>query len=239
MAKDIKFTPLFDNVIEMFYPKPSSEYIPDWYKNQSPYTNDKRHVNDNGVINSTIKKCIPVFDSITAGYIIVTCMDIEIEKKDDGSYYKWARAFKSSLGVVEPIVFHRSEQADKHPFFSYGTNPPKFTNPWSIQTPKGYSTLFITPMHRDLPFEILPGIVDTDRHISEVNFPFFLKDPNWSGMIPAGTPIAQVIPFKRDAWKKSIGGKKEKEKAIKATQTILLFFSNAYKTLFWSKKSFK
>ena len=239
MSKDIKFTSLYDNVMEMFYPKPASEYIPDWYKNQPSYTNNKRNINDSGKTNATIKKCIPVFDAITAGYIIVTCMDIEIIKKEKFSDYKWAYKFNSPFGKVDPVVFHNPEQADKHPSFKDFSSPPKFINPWSIQTPKGYSTLFVAPMHRDSPFEILPGIVDTDMHFSEVNFPFSLKDPNWSGIIPAGTPIAQVIPFKRDSWKKDIGGKKEQERIVRSNQTILLFFSNAYKKLFWSKKIFK
>lgn len=239
MSKDIQFTSLYDNVMEMFYPKPASEYIPDWYKNQPSYTNNKRNINDSGKTNATIKKCVPVFDAITAGYIIVTCMDIEIIKKENFSDYKWAYKFNSPFGKVDPVVFHNPEQADKHPSFKDFSSPPKFINPWSIQTPKGYSTLFVAPMHRDSPFEILPGIVDTDMHFSEVNFPFSLKDPNWSGIIPAGTPIAQVIPFKRDSWKKNIGGKKEQERTVRSNQTILLFFSNAYKKLFWSKKIFK
>ena len=32
MSKNIKFTLVFENVSDMFYPKPASECIPDWYK---------------------------------------------------------------------------------------------------------------------------------------------------------------------------------------------------------------
>ena len=39
-------------------------------------------------------------------------------------------------------------------------NIPKFINPWSIKTSKGYSIFITQPMHRDLPFEILQSIVD-------------------------------------------------------------------------------
>jgi hypothetical protein len=31
------------------------------------------------------------------------------------------------------------------------------------------------------------------------NIPFFIKE-GFSGVIPKGTPIAQVIPFKRESW---------------------------------------
>ena len=33
-----------------------------------------------------------------------------------------------------------------------------------------------------------------------INFPFFIKE-GFTGLIPYGTPIVQIIPFKRDDWK--------------------------------------
>jgi hypothetical protein len=49
----------------------------------------------------------------------------------------------------------------------------------------------------------LPGVVDTDNLLTEINPPFRMKN-GWTGVIPAGTPIAQIIPFKRENWKYSI-----------------------------------
>jgi hypothetical protein len=236
MGKNIKFVSFHENVLEMFYPKPASECLPDWYKDQSSYVDNKKKINENGKANATIKKCMPVFDSLTAGYIIFTCMDLEVSNRDGVVYYSWADSFS---GNVKPITFHENKQADKHPFLNNSLSTPKFTNPWAIQTPKGYSTLFVSPMHRDLPFETLSGIVDTDSYSSPVSFPFFLKDPDWTGIIPAGTPIVQVIPFKREGWGMSIGDKKDKEKSIKTNYAVGLFFVNGYKNLFWNKKSFK
>jgi len=43
------------------------------------------------------------------------------------------------------------------------------------------------------------GLVDCDGYFEYINFPFFFNEPNWSGIIPAGTPLVQAIPFKRDA----------------------------------------
>jgi hypothetical protein len=239
MEKNIKFVSLYDNVLEMFSPKPASECLPDWYKIQQPYINNKKVIIDDGKTNATIKKCMPVFDAITSGYIIFTCMDIQISIKDNLPYYNWPSAFSNDSRTTDPIDFHNKEQANEHPLSQNVMSVPKFMNPWSIQTPKGYSVLFTTPMHRDLPFQILPGIVDTDRYSAEINFPFFLKDPKWTGIIPAGTPIAQIIPFKRESWKKSFGGKKEKEKILKSINTTFAFFYNGYKNMFWVKKSFK
>jgi len=57
-------------------------------------------------------------------------------------------------------------------------------NPFGVKTPKGYSCLFVDPMHGDAkPFKCLPAIVDTDEFTTPLNFPFFL-DKNFSGIIP-------------------------------------------------------
>jgi hypothetical protein len=136
------------------------------------------------------------------------------------------------------ITFHPKEQAEKHPFA--GPYPyPKFNNPWSIKTPKGYSTLFVQPMHRESIFTILPGIVDTDIYTAPVNFPFIINDINFEGLIPKGTPIAQIIPIKRDVWKMQIGAEKEvKEQNVIATKIQTEFFDR-YKKLFWARKEYK
>jgi hypothetical protein len=86
-------------------------------------------------------------------------------------------------------------------------------------------------------FVILEGIVDTDTYTAAVNFPFVLKTPTDEFMIPAGTPIAQVIPFKRDKWKSSFSNDKE---ISNATTTYLNSqFFDRYKRMFWARKSYE
>jgi hypothetical protein len=98
---------------------------------------------------------MPVFDSIAAGYILFTPVDIWISQKDGQPWYEWP-----SLG---PIQFHPVEQAPTHPDRNgHQTDYPKWINSWAVQTPAGYSTLFVQPFHRESVFTILPGVVDTD-----------------------------------------------------------------------------
>ena len=94
-------------------------------------------------------------------------------------------------------------------------------------------------MHRDNEiFTILPGIVDTDTYTNPVNFPFQLNDPSFRGLIPAGTPICQVIPFRRDSWQMGIGSAKDfAEGGVMSKLRRVIF--NSYKTQFWSKKDFR
>jgi hypothetical protein len=141
----------------------------------------------------------------------------------------------SSLGL---ITFHPVEQAPEHPMRNQHAYP-KWTNPWSIKTPKGYSVLFTQPMHRESIFTILPGIVDTDTYTAPVNFPMVINDPNFEGMIPKGTPIAQVIPFKREGWQMEIGSKEELIEQHSIMQKLQTKFFDRYKSMFWSRKEYK
>ena len=77
----------------------------------------------------------------------------------------------------------------------------KFTNFWSVQVPDGWSVLFTHPLNReDLPFRTLSGVVDCDRwHDGLVHFPALWTDPGFEGVLPAGTPVAQAIPMRREA----------------------------------------
>jgi hypothetical protein len=211
-------------------PKPASSLVPDWYKNTASYTSGEKKPDGNGGTTATIKRCMPVFDAITAGYIIESPADVWVSIKDGQQYFEW-----SSFGLIS---FHPIDQAPLHPDKKPHAYP-KWNNPWSIKTPKGYSTLFVQPFHRESVFTILPGIVDTDQYFAPVNFPFVVNDPNFEGLIPAGTPIAQVIPFKRDSWTMDIGKEEDIKKQNNITIKLQAKFFDRYKTMFWSRKEYK
>ncbi len=111
---------------------------------------------------------------------------------------------------------------------------------WGVKTPKGYSAIFTHPINRfDLPFITTTGIMDTDKWGIWGNQPFSLKS-GWEGVIPAGTPIIQIIPFKRENWKSEIDktGLLTKWANIENTKRQSKF-RGYYKNNFWQKKSFK
>lgn len=216
--------------VDLEQPKPASKLVPDWYKNTESYVNGERKPSGDGNTTATIKRCMPVFDAITTGYIIESPADVYVSLKDGGQWFEW-----SDFGLIS---FHPIEQAPEHPLkkpFAY----PKWTNPWSISTPKGYSTLFVQPFHRESVFTILPGIVDTDQYTPPVNFPFVINDPAFEGLIPKGTPIAQVIPLKRDSWVIQEGNNKHFQEQMKVTKKLRSKFFDRYKSMFWSKKEYR
>jgi hypothetical protein len=232
----IIFTTLL-SISEIYYPVPASKEIPDWYKDTPSYLDEGKvpsPTHYNGDTTATIKRCMPIFDSISAGYILKTSADVNVKQEKDENGNLFTRFDWASLDMIS---FHSTRQASLYPE-DQETPYPKFTNHWGIKTPPGYSCLFQTPRHRDLPFKILEGIVDTDKYDAPVNFPFVLKDKNFTGMIPAGTPMAQVIPFKRDSWTMEIGSEKNKKDQIKTDALLKSKFFDRYKTLHRSKKEF-
>jgi hypothetical protein len=215
---------------ELEFPQAASNFVPDWYKNTKSYINDQKKPNGSGGTDATIKRCMPVFDAITSGYIITSPADVYVKIKDGDQYFEWP-----SFGLIQ---FHPIEQAPEHPYkkpYAY----PKWISPWGIKTPKGYSTLFIQPLHRESVFTILPGIVDTDKYNAPVNFPFVINNPSFEGLIPAGTPIAQVIPIKRNSWIKKSGNKHDIIGIEQTNIKLRLSFFDGYRNRFWKRKEYK
>jgi len=224
---------IFTNTINFeMLPKPqkASAFIPNWYKKLESYIGGVKQPNGKGSTTGTVKKCVPVFDAITAGYILVLPADVHVKQVDGKQYFEWAN--------LDLIDFHPVEQAPNYLEKPRVDLYPKFINPWGIRTPKGYSCLFTQPFHRESPFKILDGIVDTDNYYAPVNFPFSLVDREFEGLIPAGTPMAQVIPFKRDSWKMELGKQQDIIDQIHITQKLRLRFFDSYKTNFWNRKEF-
>lgn len=172
-------------------PFPARKLMPEWFKHLPPKIEKKDKLN-----NSTIKRCAPFLDAMTIGWIIPLAADVEIITNADASGvdYKW--------NYHKTMVENHSTQqitTESSPHPATPKPPLKFLNYWMIKVPKDYSCLFIPPMNRaDSRFECIAGLVDVDGYFEYINFPFFFKTPNYTGILKAGTPLVQVIPIKRD-----------------------------------------
>jgi len=227
---------------EIFPPEPASKNIPDWYKNLESYIGGEKKPSGEGNTTGTIKRCMPVFDVMNSGYILKTPADVFISQREtfdeEGNvngkipWYEWA-----NFGLIQ---FHPIEQAPNHPNRNgHKESYPKWINPWGIKTPPGYSVLFVQPFHRESVFTILPGVVDTDQYASPVNFPFVLNNINFEGLIPAGTPVAQVIPFQREEWQMEIGKQENLEEVNKVTTKLRTRFFDSYKAQYRQEKIYR
>lgn len=232
----IKFTDTI-GVPEEYRPAPASKIIPDWYKNLESYIGGEKRPDGNAGTTATAKRCMPIFDAITGGYIISTHTDLFVSQVPDENekmlpHYEWANF--GALG------FHPKNQLPDHPDGAgHEISYPKWTNTWAITTSPGYSCLFISPLHRETPIMVLPGVVDTDTYNAPVNFPFVLRDPKMNGLIPAGTPIMQVIPFKRDEFQMEIGSNEEFQQQAKVRNKLRSVFFDSYKRQFRQPKDYR
>jgi len=199
------------------HPVPSSKLVPEWYRKLLGAT-DKVE---------TVKKCVPVLDALTSGYMIVLPVDVHFNGED--------RTFWHSAPFKINSNHYKSQTHGVDIGSEFDDQPHKWINQWLIKTPKGHSCLFIHPLNRiDLPFRSFTGVVDTDKHPLVVNFPFVMKK-NFSGVIPAGTPIIQIIPFKRDDWSMSVTDDKEFKNHPEAHEVENPPF-NWYKRRWWTRK---
>ena len=180
-------------------PSPAKFYIPKFYKSAESLNIDKLSVNDIRSGNSSVKMCLPFLDALTAGYIQETWCDIHIDFTNNEIQYIYPHQIE--------IISHRDKTAfEDETFSNSGFIPFEFVwkRNWIPKLPNGYSLLITHPLSRfDLPFYTLSAIVDADvfYHHPVGNIPFYLKN-SFSGVIPAGTPMYQMIPIKRENWKK-------------------------------------
>lgn len=172
-------------------PAPAGKFIPEWYKTLP--TEDKSIRDNKGKFGMTAKKCLPMIDAMTHGFIIPLAGDIHIRTNEDASQIDITE--NQYLKLTEE--HNQNQVGPKFPFKE--KHLIKFINPFVIKTPPGYSCMFISPVnHIETRFHVFGGIVDTDKYDRAVNFPSVWMACNFDDVLPAGTPIVQVIPFKRD-----------------------------------------
>lgn len=234
---NIKFRPMHEQHKYTFQIQPSSKHIPDWYKKMPLFFDNPGTVltggNGNIETNLTVKACSPFFDTFLSGYMVTTNAEIEFSLENNQETVRWRNPVDllSSHNIVQlgdmPAPVDCSSEVFKWIFY------------YRIETPKGYSCIFTHPLNRhDLPFRTFSGIVETDSYVLPVQFPFqFIKPNTKSFILPIGTPIVQVIPFKRENWKSE---KLEYDKQIENNGKYELFKKvfRSYKTQYWQKKTY-
>lgn len=220
-------------------PRPSKTYIPEWFKNMPPYSpseNDpegKKIIVEDGESNATAKKCTPMLDGITTGYTITLWADIQIRNIDGYPRITWRTSqniFEMHGNYGAPLV---------PPPTGYANIVLKYLTRFKIETPKGYSIMIRNPAgHNDLPFYAIPAIIDSDKSVIDNNIPVWIKK-DFEGIVEKGTPIAQVIPFKRESWQSEFSWISEQQHKENEEKTFKSNLVNHYVRNIWSKKDFR
>jgi len=193
-------------------PQPGNQHVPKWFKDMPRFLNgeDKLHLRP---LNLTGKWCVPIVDGFTSGYYLVTPYEIHAYQKRD---LNLAQDFPAPAGY-HPGVW-------------------VWETPMQIITPPGYSVWFMHPSNRyDLPFITASGVIDTDKSGGlGGSIPFYLRK-DFEGIIPKGTPIIQIFPFKRENWQKHDSDKREDLLGVAKSR---MQASGFYKQHNWQKKKF-
>jgi hypothetical protein len=181
----------FEHWKDIAEPYPATKNVPTWFKDASQWDEKIGTV-------PTIKKCPPFLDAMTTGYIIPFCSTAKL------TYTKNGHVTKSGDGTM----FFTSHVASQYEMSPWKDKPVlKFSSPWVIETPPGWSCLFTHPINDTTSkFKMLSGVVDTDSYRVPVNFPFLLNcDPEETIEFTKQTAMVQVIPFQRTNWKIEVG----------------------------------
>tara|TARA_B110000503_G_scaffold24933_1_gene39307 strand:- start:25781 stop:26527 length:747 start_codon:yes stop_codon:yes gene_type:complete len=220
-------------------PEPAYKHVPEWYKTMSKFeeSNSEKQlypVNFIGTDGAAVatKQCPPFLDAMTAGYHYVLEGDLTVDIGDDG---KPIVSWTSDAMIVDHRPTLELPVPDGHHPIHYG-----FKMGWYYETPPGYSVLITHPMNRyDLPFTVQSGIVESDIWGLPVFVAFFLKR-GFRGTIPKGTPIFQIIPFKRDNWEMEVDDSEETiQRHVFDAEKRRTRIHGYYKWFAWRKKIFR
>jgi hypothetical protein len=209
---------------------PAKNHIPEWYKEIPRWANNEIFEFGKG-FNNTVKQCMPFLDALTSGYMIVLPNDLYVKSDNGMPFISWNR--------IDFPPTSRNSVADLK-LIPAGHSPIEFTWQTGVANtiPLGYSMILTHPINRyDLPFTTLTGIVDGGLVMSpEGNIPFYMKQ-DFEGIIPKGTPIAQLIPFRQENWSSEITDGLIKTARQHSDKTNSLI-SGWYKKTFWTRKKY-
>lgn len=176
-------------------PVPAKAALPDWFK---AMPSEVKAQTLGGEEVRTLKHCPPLIDALGTGVMIPLAADLTVA--NGAVSWDWHPPILDDARITRaPVGLHVPEQATGVPFRLEVNAVLKFMNFWTLEAPEGVSLLFVHPLNReDLPFRTLSGLVDSDIFKDGyVHFPALWTAPEFEGVLPAGTPVAQVFAVAR------------------------------------------
>lgn len=226
----LKHAPFSEEFLDVV---PAKLSIPKWYTETKPPERKLSRIKT-APNQPNFRLCYPFLDTLTTGYVSLLPVDIAFEKTDTFPNITWPKESE-----FYPVNLRKGD-ADKTIPVPEGHNPQHFawTSPNAIKLPEGYSALITHPLNRyDLPFTTLSGIIDGNYAMHQGSIPVFFKE-NFEGVIPRGTPIFQIIPFKSENWTSTLDPNLVKEANInkKVSESTIIGW---YKNNHWKRKLYE
>jgi hypothetical protein len=209
--------------------------LPDWLRRMPASAFSPTHDQD----VRTVKQCPPFVDAMAYGFMMPLPCDVEMRN----GKFSWAwdlPPLSIEAQPRSPLSFHASAQVAGTPLHDPDQVIVKFNSFWTIELEPGYSLFATHPVNRaDLPFRLLTGLVDADR-FNDVGilFPAVWVDADFSGVLPAGTPVAQCFAVSRDALELVFAPMSESERQrYEATAASLLSKPGVYRRRYRARRS--
>jgi hypothetical protein len=204
---------------------PAKSLVPKWFKDEKLLTPPE----------TTFKNCVPFLDSLISGYLVTLPVDILVTQQDGHPIINW----RQSNDGLTMVGFRLNESIDRIPTpHGYHKDSFYWHFPVSFKLPIGYSALLTQPINRfDLPFQSLSIVLDGGYTlVPEARVTFFIRE-GFEGIIPQGTPILQIIPFKNEEWvaKDTPGIVAEGQKSKVLSNSVYVGW---YKKTWWAKKNY-
>jgi len=193
---EMHFVSVIDGLssIEECVPKKSIDYMPDWW-HKTPIRRSSARLLE--VDAGNIKNCPGIKDYFAEGYILPMWTDLILYYDSDVD--EWG--YRVSDEKFKVSTHNGSQYLDYVPHKTMGENSYfifKLASPWKLFTPKGYSSYQLPAFyHFNKDFSAAPGVRDTDMY-HQLNLQILIHSDKKEIFIPRGTPLAQIVPFKRN-----------------------------------------
>ena len=203
----IEFSTFKEDTVRDFKPVLAKSVKPEWWNNMQFFEYNRGHK------GAGIRSCPAMDDWLKSGWYLVSSRDMYIkngglsdnENESDVSAHEFGED-KGDYSFASPS--HPKNQMDYAFQYLHDDDAPvrnafKMRNPWNITTPPGYSCLYLDPfLFQNKFFATWQGIIDTDKFNTNYDNAQIIFYPRvgHSFIIPKGTPLVQVIPYRREDW---------------------------------------
>lgn len=229
---------------ELGVPKPTPAHmgIPKWWINMPKFFGEHEHQSHHSreIKMGTIRNCPAVSDIMSTGYTLYLPADIYIDSTEEELKWEYPPIVSKTRAEENfPYIIPHPEDAIHGMKLGdmYHRETIKIQTYWVVRTDQGYSTYFMNPVNRfDLPFHVVPAIVDTDDFPTHHPYAVYVKS-GFKGIVHRGTPLMQLFPFKREDWSMEFE-EFNPDTYMTIVNRIKSTFTNPYKKIFWKRKKY-
>lgn len=192
----------YPEITDVYPIYPAKDYKRKWVKNCATAFQKYRKVTDGRATTLTATKCPGIRSVMEAGYIVQTWHDFTVETNADGFKIFYPSALDQTLekfkfANVKINTFDTHVGPMKIPTGRNHHHIFKIFVPYHFDIPEGYELLIMPVQYDDDPkFTACMGKAEGFQ--VDLNIHVFWHEKEGRVTIPAGTPLCQLVPVKKE-----------------------------------------